>query len=509
MVDATPLLKTFAKYRYRRLCSLQPAEVQRQQLLKLVRSAQHTCFGKDHDFSRIKSVRDYQSRVPLRRYEEFWQQYWQPTFPTLQDLTWPGHIPFFALSSGTSAGTTKYIPISREMIASNRKAGLDLLTFHVINRPSSRIFAGRSFVLGGSTDLVQQSARVWSGDLSGIAVKTLPLWAKLRYFPPQRLALIKNWEEKIEVLARESLRRRITMLSGVPTWILLFFSKLQELTHSRRVVDFYPHLEMLVHGGVNFAPYVQQFRSLLEGSHAELREVYPASEGFVAVADRGYQEGLRVSLDHQLFYEFVPLEELDRPSPTRHWIADIETGVNYAIVLTTCAGLWSYVLGDTVRFIDRDTPRLLITGRTSYYLSAFGEHVIAEELEDATSFAASSLGIDVVDYSVGALFPQSTNELGGHLFVVEFSPWPSNGGTIEEFSKLVDQRLRQRNEDYDAHRADGFGLNPPRILAARPGTFVAWMKARGKLGGQNKVPRILTDQDTFKDLQHFAAHFRG
>lgn len=505
MLNATPLLRLYATRRMRQLQQQNPAEAQRAELLALLRKAQSTTFGGDHGFSSIRSVEEYQQRVPLRRYEDFWNDYFKAAFPRLVNVSWPGTVPYFAVSSGTSSGTTKYIPVNREMIHSNKKAGLDLLSFHCANRPNSKLFGGKSFILGGSTELVDQAPGIMSGDLSGIAAKTLPWWAAMRSFPPAELALLKNWEEKIAILAERSLAEDIRSLSGVPSWMLILFGKLAELRPDLppTITSWYPKLEMLVHGGVNFQPYLDQFTQLLEGSDAELREVYPASEGFIAVADRGFGEGLRLVLDHGIFYEFVPLEELDKPNPTRHWIETVELNTNYAIVLSTCAGLWSYIIGDTIRFVDRDTPRVLITGRTSYYLSAFGEHLIAEEVDDGISTAARSVGVTVGDYSVGAVFPKSAGDLGGHLYVIELSDGTLDQDGRSRFVAQLDKRLCERNEDYDAHRAKGYGLRAPEICIAPRGMFAEWMKSRGKLGGQNKVPRIISNQELFNDLLTF------
>ncbi len=506
MLNATPLLKVIAKFRNAELRRQDPAAVQEVQLLSLVSRAQDTKFGRDHSFKSIRSVADYQKAVPLRTYDQFWEDYLRAPFPLLDNVTWPGRIPFFAVSSGTSSGTTKYIPYTSEMTDSNTRAGLDLLIHHVTNRPQSKLFAGRSFMLGGSTNLIEQVPGVFSGDLSGIAVKTMRWWAKQRYFPPADLALLQNWEEKIERLANESLTANIRMMSGVPSWMLILLRRLAELVPESegQIAKIYPDLEMLVHGGVNFAPYHSAFTELLRGSHAELREVYPASEGFIAVGDRGYGDGMRVVLDSGIFYEFVPFEELGSANPTRHTVATIEEGVNYAIILTTCAGLWSYILGDTVRFVQKNPARLLVTGRTSYYLSAFGEHLIAEEIDDAVSSAAAAIGLSVSDYSVGPLYPSNTSELGGHLYVVEFQERLPSESEQDIFLKALDKKLCVRNEDYEAHRAKGFGLRAPIGNFVPAGTFMNWMKKRGKLGGQHKVPRIIMKAELFDDLRTFA-----
>lgn len=505
MLDLTIPFRTYARIRARRLAAEDPVAMQREQLHRLLAKAKNTKFGHAHRFAHIHRVEDYQERVRIRRYEDLWREYWQPAFPHLVNCTWPGTIPYFALSSGTTSGVTKYIPLSPEMLSSNRIAGMDIVTHHYANRPGSTLMKGLCFMLGGSTALDELAPGIWAGDLSGIAGKTVPWWARPRYFPPRELETIANWEEKIARFAPASLATDIRAIGGVPSWLLLFFDKLAELRPNceRRLAGIYPELEMLVHGGVNFAPYRKHFAEWLQGSRAETREIYPASEGFIAVADRGDGDGLRLVTDTGVFYEFVPLEELDSPNPTRHWVGNLELGVNYALVLTTCAGLWSYVIGDTVRFVNRDPPRLLVTGRTSYMLSAFGEHLIGEEIERAVAEAADVIGVAVKDYSVGALFPATYGEVGGHLFIAEFVDVTPDREAIRRFATAVDVALCRLNEDYKAHRSDGFGMRAPQVHAVPPGSFAAWMKSRGRLGGQNKVPRVINDASLFESLRTF------
>lgn len=506
MFDTTPIFRAYARRRTRQLRAQDPAPTQLRTLRSLVRKAERTAFGRAHGFASIQTVDDFRQRVPLGRYEDFWANYWKPAFPAVTDATWPGRIPFFAVTSGTTTGVTKYIPVSREMIVSNRKAGTDLFVHHVANRPHSRLLGGLSFMLGGSTALEELAPGVWSGDLSGIAAKTLPWWARLRYFPPRGLETISDWEEKITVFAERSAGLDLRSIGGVPSWMLIYFDRLSAMgpNSGRSLAEIFPHLEMIVHGGVNFAPYRNLFSERLAGTNAETREVYPASEGFIALADRGDGDGLRLMLDSGLFYEFVPVEELGSPNPTRHWVAEVETGVNYAIALSTCAGVWGYVVGDTVRFVDRHPPRILVTGRTSYSLSAFGEHLIGEEVEGAVAAAASEIDARVTDFSVGPVFPSGEGGLGWHLYIVEFGAELTEAKVAERFAAAVDAYLSETNDDYRSHRSGGYGMRAPSVRLVPPGTFAAWMKSRGQLGGQHKVPRIINDPELFENLRAFA-----
>ena len=507
MLDLTPSFRLYASYRSRRIGALSAKEAQERALKRLVRRAKETRFGREHHFATIESVADYQRRVPLRDYQEFWDEYWSIAFPVLQDCTWPGLIRFFALSSGTTTGVTKFIPYTKDM-GRDAFAGMrDLLVHHLINCPTSRILGGKGLMLGGTTDLSKKAPGVYAGDVSGIAAKTIPWWLRSRVVPPREIALIPDWSKKIEQLAPLSLSEDIRMLGGAPNWLLLFFDKLAELQSDTayRTESFYPNLELIVHGGVNFAPYRRRFASLLEGSKAETREAYSASEAFIAVADRGDGEGLRMIPDQRTFFEFVPTGELDAREPTRHWIANVELDVDYAVFVSTCAGLWAYNLGDTVRFIDRQPPRLHVTGRISYVLSAFGEHLINQEIEEAVSRAAESIGATVTDFAVSPIFPVKAGSSGGHHYVVEFDTSTVEIDLLQRFVQALDACLRKLNADYDTQRQNDFGLVSPRVQIVRPSTFAAWMASRDQLGGQHKIPRIITDAAVFENLMRFVA----
>jgi len=498
MIDATPILRALSRRRLARLARQDTHAVQQAQLMRLVRRAAGTRFGVDHGFAAITGITDFQRRVPLRRYEDFRAEYWQAGFPELVDVTWPGRTPWFARTSGTSSGNSKYIPVTRAILAGYRRAVLDMLAFHLQARPQSRVLGGRSFMLGGSTDLERLAPGVEAGDISGIAAREAPLWARAFTFPPPRLARIHDWERKMAALAPLSLESDIRLIGGTASWLLLFLHDLMQ----RRGTDLrgcYPALDLIVYGGVAFAPYRAQFETLVAGTGIDLREVYPASEGFLAVADRGVDEGLRLQVDGGLFYEFVPVEALGEAEPPRAWLGTVETGVNYAVALSTPAGLWAYLLGDTVRFVDVDPPRILVTGRVSTSLSAFGEHLIEEEIVRGVTEAAAAIGAEVADFTVAPVFPHAGARRGRHRFVVEFAT-PVAGGAGERFATRLDAALAALNADYAAHRAGDVQMLGPEVVVAPPGTFAAWMKARGRLGAQNKVPRVLADAAKLDDL---------
>lgn len=507
MLNTTTLMRLYARRRLAKLAAMDAAQVQQRQLLGLVGRAARTAFGRAHKFSNIRSVTDYQKQVPLRRYEDFRKDYWGEAFPDLRGVSWPGRVPFFAVTSGTTSGRTKYIPCTNEMVSSNTMAGMDLVCHHLAGRPHSQLLGGKSFMLGGSTQLGEEAPGIRSGDLSGIMAANLPWWYRSRRFPPAEIAQITDWEDKVAKLVEAVEGEDIRLLGGSPSWLLLFFNTLAAARGDDRpeLAKYFPNLEMLVHGGVDFTPYRKRFEGLLEGTHAELREVYPASEGFIALADKTPEDGLRLMLDTGLFMEFVPVGELGDRRPTRHWAASVRSGIEYAVVLTTCAGLWSYVIGDTVEFVSLDPLRVRITGRTSYMLSAFGEHLIASELEAAVRDGAEAIGAEITDWSVGAVHANDDDSRGGHLFVVEFAEDPPSSHRMAEFAKTVDKTLSAENEDYEAHRSGGFGMRAPETLAVPPGTFADWMKSRDQLGGQHKVPRIINDADLFAGLRAFVS----
>lgn len=491
-LDPTPLVRPWARRRLHHLRTTDPVRTQAAILRRLRGVAGTTRFGRAHGFWDVEKVAEYQKAVPIRTYEDFWEEWWRPEFPVLQDVTWPGKVPFFCVTSGTSSGTTKYIPLTRETLKQNHRVALDVVAAHVAAYPESELFGGRSFVLGGSTALVKEAPGVRSGDLSGIVAKTEPWWMRPFTFPPPAVSLIDDWDVKLDALVEAVGGKTITSLAGVPSWTLIFFDRLE-----RAYADWpLGELELFVHGGIAWAPYAKRFAPYLARSGAVTREVYPASEGFVAFADRGPDDGLLLAWDSGLFFEFVPVEEIDDLEPTRHWLSTIEPDVEYAVVVSGPSGLFSYVLGDTVRFLETRPPRLVITGRTAYMLSAFGEHLIQTELDRAVTDAVEAAGGAVGEYVVGPVLP--AHGVGHHVVYVE--PAERRDLDADALARAIDARLAELNDDYRAHRSGEVSMTAPEVRLLPPGTCAEWLRRQGKLGGQHKVPRVVADPDRFEGV---------
>lgn len=503
-MDISPFLRLATKRRFATLQNMDVVEAQEKVLLNLTRRAKHTKFGRDHGFPHIKTVADFQRQVPVRQFEDLWAEYWQKPWPILDNVTWPGQIPFYAKTSGTTTGRTKHIPITKESIKSNERAGFDLMTFHMHHYPSSRPLAGRSFIIAGSTTLEEVAPNIFSGYVSGINTKLTPFWVKPNIFPPKDLALISNWDEKLDVIGRKVLDERITMVSGSCNWVLFMLDHIRALRKEKGLGDgpTFPELQLFIHAGVPIDIYRNRLDPHFPQSGIDKREMYPASEGFIAVADRGPGEGMRVMVDNNLFFEFIPLEDVGSHNPRRHWMANIEKDVDYAIVVSNCAGLWAYLLGDVVRFVETRPPRLHILGRVSQTLNPFGEHLIGAELENAVQSAAHRFGVEVAEYTVGPILPEAVGETGCHVYIIE--PISAIGKKSKvlssQFSQHIDNVLLTNNEDYEGVRK-GHAISPPQVVWVQQGTFEKWMRSQGKMGGQHKVPRVTAKGDRFTQLR--------
>jgi hypothetical protein len=508
----------FRRHARRRLTQLDredPAASQQEQLRRLVRKAKRTRFGRDHDFAKFRNLDDYQGNVPLRTWEQFWSGYWKAGYPLLDDCTWPGKVPFFGMTAGTASGSRRAVPCTRESLAAMKRAQRDVLVRHLIQRPDSRAPGGKICVLSGPADLESPAAGIQTGGIDGLLAGQWPWLARRRFLTSRRIANCDDRDRRIREFARLAARKNVRIVWGMPPSLATFFEELTGGDSTKTVAQVLPRLELIVHGGMNLSPYRKRFEKLLVDGAAELRECYAATEGMLAVADAGPGDGLRLLTDNGAFFEFVPLGELREKAPTRHWVGNVEPDVHYAVAVTTNAGLWSYLLDDTVRFVETDPPRLLVTGRVSQMLSAFGENVVCEELDDAVTAATASVGKRVVDFTVGTELSTVPRKPGRHVFLVEFSDRPSpNKKQVTAISKIIDERIKQRNDAYRAlrggdpgwlrrrHTIQGgdYGMRMPRIEVVPPGTFAAWLHSRG----QHKAPRVMHNPQMLDELRSFA-----
>ena len=468
-----------------------PAGVQEETLLALVTAARDTEFGLAHGFAGIRSVAEYQERVPLRDYLEF-QPLWERAVWGLPDVTWPGEIRQWVKTSGTTAGD-KLIPLTAPALAAQRKGGWDALLLAVERVGAEPLLGGPLMFLGGSTALEPVGQRGVVGDLSGLTVRRLPPLIRARY-APGAAAAIPDWDTRVETIARQAAWQDLRMIAGMPSWTLVFFERVARTRALagrpiRDLAQCWPNLRILIHGGVSFAPYTGVFAEWM-GRPIERLEVYPASEGWVAIQTEA-RNGLTLTLDNGSFYEFVPVEDLDAERPRRHTVADVELGRPYAVVVTTPAGLWGYLLGDVVRFVARDPLRLRVIGRTRHFVNAFGENVIVEEVERALTTACRRTEAEVVEFTVAPRYPTADEPRGGHDWLVEFRILPREP---EEFTRVLDETLAAANTDYRTKRWRDVGMLPPRVLALPSGAVHRWMREAGKLGDQHKVPRVTNDR---------------
>jgi GH3 auxin-responsive promoter len=487
-------LGVYARHRRRALegVARDAVRVQEAALLDLVRTARETNFGRAHRFDEIRSVADYQARTPLGDYLRF-QPLWARALKGDRDVTWPGRPRYWVKTSGTTAGD-KLIPVTPEAFRAHRKGGWDALLGAVERVGGERLLGGPLLFLGGSTDLVPADGGCWVGDLSGLMVRDLPPGFRARYSPGREIASIPNWDDRIDAVAALVQHQDLRLVTGMPSWLLILFER---VARARRAAgrpvaslgECWPNLDVFIHGGVSFAPYRATFEEWM-GRPIEYVEVYPASEAFVALQTER-TGGLTLMLDYGNFYEFVPVEDLGRARPRRHTVADVELDRHYAVALTTPAGLWSYLLGDTVRFTARDPLRLVITGRTRHFVNAFGENVIIEEVEQALVVACRRTGAEPTEFTVAPRYPAGGEPRGGHDWLVEFRVPPRDR---DAFVRELDEALAALNTDYRTKRTLDVGMVAPRLYELPPGTFHRWMRDVGKLGDQHKVPRVTNDR---------------
>lgn len=468
-----------------------PLEVQEETLFKIIDKACDTHFGKKHNFHDIKTIEDFQSYVPIADYEDI-----KPFVERLRkgedNLLWPSEVRWFAKSSGTTSDKSKFIPVSREALEEcHFRGGKDVLAIYTDLYPESKIFSGKGLTLGGSHQVDHFSNVSYYGDLSAILIENIPWWADFIRTPSQRVALIPEWEEKLDKLTHEVLKENVTNLAGVPSWNLVMIKHILNYTGKNNLLEIWPSLELFIHGGVSFTPYREQFKKVIPSPDMHYLETYNASEGFFAIQDDPKRDDMLLMLDYGVFYEFVPTDQLGTPNLKAVSIADVELKKNYAMVISTNSGLWRYMIGDTVMFTSTFPHKIKITGRTKHFINAFGEEVIIDNAEQALKIACEKTGALIKEYTAAPIY-MGDNAKGAHEWLIEFDVEPND---LSFFTTVLDNALCTINSDYEAKRYKSITLSLPVVKSMKPGTFFHWMKERGKLGGQNKVPRLSNNRE--------------
>ena len=473
-----------------------PNEVQQELLYGLLNSASKTEVGIYNDFQSIKNYSDFKNRLPVVDYENIVDQI-ERSRNGVQNIFWPSPIKWFAKSSGTSNSKSKFIPISNESLEDcHYKAGKDMLSIYYNNNQDAQILAGKCLRLGGSSELYQNTDSYF-GDLSAIIIDNLPFWAELGSTPSQKVSLMSEWETKMEAIINETLEEKVTSLAGVPSWMLVLLQNVLKKTHKATITEIWPMVEVYFHGGVSFHPYRKQFEKLFQGNDLNFFEIYNASEGFFGMQDQNDSTELLLMLDYGIFYEFIPMDQPNRDDTEIIVpLSEIELGKNYAMVISTNAGLWRYKIGDTIKFTSISPYRIQITGRTKNHINVFGEELMIENAELALSKASKVMDLEIVDYTAGPIFMEAYKK-GSHQWLIEFKTPPRD---INKFTELLDQFLKEVNSDYESKRYKDMTLVMPKVNIAKKDLFYNWMAKKNKLGGQHKVPRLSNERDLLEEL---------
>lgn len=476
-----------------------PHDVQEELLRRLLYSARQTEWGLKQDFASLKNSSGFRQRVPLQDYESL-----KPYIIRLkqgeQNLLWHSEIKWFAKSSGTTQDKSKFIPVSSEALEDcHFKAGKDLISLYCNNNPATQLFNGRLLSLGGSHRINAFSNDSFYGDLSAILIQNLPFWIQLFRTPEISIALMDEWEEKIERMAQVTITENVTNISGVPSWTLVLLKKILKVSGKNNIAEVWPNLELFVHGAVNFDPYREQFKKLIPKGNMHYVETYNASEGFFGIQDRLFEKDMLLMLDYGIYYEFIPMEEVHKENPKTLALHEVVENINYELVITTNAGLWRYRIGDTIMFTSLKPFRIRITGRTAQFINAFGEELMIDNTDKAIAAACQKTGAVIREYTAAPLYFSDT-ENGAHEWLIEFETEPSDHGM---FAYLLDESLKALNSDYEAKRYRDITLRMPVIRIMNQNTFYYWLKAKNKLGGQHKVPRLSNNRSILEDILNF------
>jgi hypothetical protein len=473
-----------------------PVETQQETLYKLLARAASTEWGKKYNYSSITSVKEYQTRFQVQTYEEL-IPYIERLRKGEHNLLWPGEMKWFAKSSGTTSTKSKFIPMSPEALEDcHYRAGKDILIIYTFLNPETKIFSGKSLTLGGSHRINQFNNDSLYGDLSAILIENAPFWVEIIRTPKQKIALLEDFEEKLDLITRSCIDENVTNISGVPSWYLVLIKQILAYTGKSNLLDVWPNLEVFFHGGISFTPYREQYEKLINGSQMNYMETYNASEGFFGIQDDPSKTDMLLMLDYGIFYEFIPADKVNSPSAPVYTLGDVEAGVNYAIIISTNAGLWRYMMGDTVVFTSLNPFRFRISGRTRHFINVFGEEVIVDNADKAIDLACKITGSLIAEYTAGPVFMNSSSK-GSHEWIIEFEKEPAD---LNLFTEALDKSLQSLNSDYEAKRYKDLNLVIPIVKKVPGGTFNKWLKAKNKLGGQNKVPRLSNTREYIEDL---------
>jgi hypothetical protein len=475
-----------------------PHDVQHELFQSLVEEAHLTRFGVKYGFGDIDTYEKFRERVPIHTYEQLFP-YIERLMRGEQNILWPTEIRWFSKSSGTTNQRSKFIPVSEEALEGcHFKGGKDMISIYVNNYPDTKLFDGKGLAVGGSHQIneLDSGSSSYYGDVSAVIMQNLPPWAQFIRTPSLETALLGNWEEKIEKMAIETSKENVTNIAGVPTWTVLLIQRIVELEKKNNILEVWPNLEAFFHGAVAFKPYRSLFESLIPKKNMHYCETYNASEGFFGIQDQTDSDDMLLMLDYGIFYEFIPVEEMDKEYPKAIPLQEVEVGKNYAMVISTNAGLWRYNIGDTVKFTSTFPYRIKISGRTKHFINAFGEEVIIENAEAAITKACEHTQAIIDNFTAAPIFLEK-GKRGGHEWVIEFKVQPNS---LDVFTKVLDDTLRAVNSDYDAKRKHDLALVGPKVHSVKGGTFYEWMKRRGKLGGQNKVPRLFNTRDYVDEI---------
>jgi len=477
-----------------------PINVQNELLQKLVYEARNTEWGKKHDFKNIKNYNDYINKVPLQNYESL-QTLILRIKQGEQNVLWHSEIKWFAKSSGTTTGKSKFIPVSKESLEDcHYKGGKDLLAIYHNIHPETKLIVGKTLVVGGSSKLNPFSETSYYGDLSAIIMKNFPFWVEQRRVPEMEIALMENWDEKIEKMANSTSKEDVSNISGVPSWTLLLLNRILEINKTDSLFDIWPNLELYMHGGVNFSPYQKQFERIIPSSKMNYYESYNASEGYFGIQDQQKSNEMLLMLDYGIFYEFIPFENTNEEQPTTVALENVELNKIYEMVITTNAGLWRYRLGDTIEFTCLNPFRIKIIGRTKQFINAFGEELMVDNAEKAITEACDKTQAIIKDYTVAPFFLEGNNA-GKHQWLIEFEKKPAD---VALFGYFLDEALKKLNSDYEAKRFSNMILAEPEILILEKNTFYNWLKSKNKLGGQHKVPRLSNNRKLLEEILNLA-----